>query len=552
MEDLEPVPEPRTANPSMARGAADALAAFRAIIERVPGAWWIKDGNGAYLYANELTAGTLGVSTEGILGKTDFDLLPKETAELVRAHDAQVLVTGQSLEVVEQLPGPDGETSWWYSAKYLLPLGEQRCAGGFAIEATQLIGAKREAEGMLKQILNAITDMVLVKGPHSQLEWANQAFLSNYGMSIAELKGKIDAPFAEPDLTQQYVKDDLYVFTTGRSLEIAEEPLKRHDGKVLTCHTVKSPIFDARGKVIKTVAVIRDTTERKHLELELQQAQKLESVGRLASGIAHEINTPVQFVGDQTHFMRLAFAGVLELCNKYRAFVANVEQGCTTPEDIAAMRRAEDHPDMRFLFENIPDALEAIAEGTTRVADLVRSMKDFAHPDRGERSLADINRAIRNTLIISANEVKYVADVELDLGELPEVLCYASELNQVFLNLVVNAAHAISDVTKGTSARGKIAITTRHVEPDVIVSIADTGTGIPEELRSKIFDAFFTTKEVGKGTGQGLAIARMIVVEKHRGTLSFESQVGVGTTFHVRLPVAGASSSLSIPSESFS
>jgi PAS domain S-box-containing protein len=548
MDDTATAPAPGRTAPTLAGSAAGALAAFRAFIERVPGAWWIKDADGAYLYANQLTTDTLGVSPEAILGKTDLDLLPRETAEVVRAHDAQVLHTGKSLEVVEQLPGPDGETSWWYSAKYLLALGEQCCVGGFAIEATQLIGAKREAEGMLKQILNAITDMVLVKGPHSRVEWANQAFLSNYGMSIEELRGAVDAPFAEPDLTQQYVKDDLHVFLTGRSLEIAEEPMLRHDGKVLTCHTVKSPIFDARGKVIKTVAVIRDTTERKHLELELRQAQKLESVGRLASGIAHEINTPVQFVGDQTHFMRLAFAGVLELCNKYRAFVARAEQGSLSREDIAEMRQVEDHPDMKFLFENIPDAIEAIAEGTTRVADLVRSMKDFAHPDRGERTFADINRAIKNTLIIAANEVKYVADVELDLGELPEVFCYASELNQVFLNLVVNAAHAIGDVTRGGSTRGKIGIRTRHVDPDVIVSIADTGTGIPEELQPKIFDAFFTTKEVGKGTGQGLAIARMIVVEKHRGSLSFETQVGVGTTFHVRIPVAGASSP-SVPSE---
>jgi two-component system, NtrC family, sensor kinase len=523
----------------MASAAAGALSAFRAFIDRVPGAWWIKNADGAYLYANQLTADTLGVTTEGILGKTDFELLPKETAEMVRAHDAQVLRTGESLEVVEQLPGLDGETTWWYSAKYLLALGEQRCAGGFAIEATQLIGARRDAEGMLKQILNAITDMVLVKGPDSHVEWANHAFLTTYGMSIDELKGMIDAPHAEPDLTQQYVRDDLYVFTTGRTLEVVEEPMVRHDGKVLTCHTVKSPIFDARGKVIKTVAVIRDTTERKRLELELQQAQKLESVGRLASGIAHEINTPVQFVGDQTHFMRLAFTGVLGLCNKYRAFVAKAERGDTSPEDIAAMRRAEDRPDMKFLFENIPDAIEAIAEGTTRVADLVRSMNDFAHPDRGEMTSADINRAIKNTLTIAAGEAKYVADVELDLGELPEVFCYVSELNQVFLNLVVNAAHAIGDVMKRTSLRGKIKITTRHVGPDVLVSIGDTGTGILEEHRAKIFDTFFTTKEVGRGTGQGLAIARMIVVEKHGGSLTFETEVGVGTTFHVRIPVAG-------------
>jgi len=160
-------------------------------------------------------------------------------------------------------------------------------------------------------------------------------------MSNAQLEGLIDAPFSEPDLTQQYVKDDLQVFSTGLPLEIPEEPMIRHDGKVLTCHTVKSPIFDSTGKVIKTVAVIRDITERRRLELELRQAQKLESLGPLSSGIAHEINTPIQFVNDEAHFVRKGLKGALALCELYREFVLKSERGEVTPQDIAAIRRAE-------------------------------------------------------------------------------------------------------------------------------------------------------------------------------------------------------------------
>lgn len=513
------------------------LSAFVTFADHLPGAWWVKSSAGAYLYANRTTEVNLGAASGGVLGKTDFDFLPREAAQALRAHDAQVLETGENLEVIEQITDASGTTRSWFSAKFPVQLGEQRCSAGFAIEVTAVSNAKHDAEEMLQQILDAITDMVLVKGPHSRLQWANKAFLSVYGMTNAQLKGIIDAPFSEPDLTQQYVKDDLHVFSTGLPLEIPEEPMIRHDGKVLTCHTVKSPIFDAGGKVIKTVAVIRDTTERKRLELELRQAQKLESLGRLSSGIAHEINTPIQFVSDETHFVRTALKKILSLSEKYRAFVLKSERGELSPKDITDIHAAEADAKLQFVIDNVPPSLEAILEGTNRVAELVQSMKEFAHPDRGDREPADINRALKTTTTICANEMRYVADVELDLGELPLVSCYVNELNQVFVNLLVNAAHAIGDVVASTSLRGKITISTRHVDSDVIVTIRDTGSGIPEAVRSKIFDPFFTTKEVGKGTGQGLALARLIIVDKHKGGLTFDTEIGSGTAFHVRIPI---------------
>lgn len=523
------------------RSSADRdLLAFQSWIGRLPGAWWVKNAAGQYLYANEASARHVGVSSAEMLGRTDYDFFPKQTADALRAHDEQVLLTGEDLEVLEQLPNTDGGQRTMFSTKFLLPVSTERCTAGFAIEITKLLGEKREVEGMLQQVLDAITDMVLVKGPHSRLEWANKAFLTTYGMTNEQLRGIIDAPFIEPDVTQQYVKDDLSVFATGQPLEILEEPMVRHDGKVLTCHTVKSPIFDGRGKVIKTVAVIRDTTDRKRLELELRQAQKLESVGRLASGIAHEINTPIQFVGDQARFVRSTFDDLLKLCERYRAFVIQSEAGAVSREEIAAIHALEADADLEFALENVPSALDSILDGATRVAKLVRSMKEFGHPDGGEKTATDINRALENTVTISANEVKFVADVELDLGSVPEVGCYASELNQVFLNLIVNAAHSIGDVVANTGKRGLIKITTRVTGNDVWVSIADSGAGIPEALRPKIFESFFTTKPVGKGTGQGLAIARMIVVEKHQGSLTFDSELGSGTTFHVRIPLTSS------------
>jgi two-component system NtrC family sensor kinase len=534
------------------------LKSFETFTRPLPGAWWVKSSAGVYLFANRSTEAILGAPPGGALGKTDFDFLPRAVAETLRSHDEHVLRTGQSLEVIEQIENGEGRIQSWLSAKFPLQAAEEACAAGFAMDITKVASEKRDADGMLQQILDAITDMIVVKGSHSRLEWANKAFLSVYGMTNAQLKGIIDAPFSEPDMTQQYVRDDLQVFTTGRSLEIPEEPMIRHDGKVLTCHTVKSPIFDSRGKIIKTVAVIRDTTERKRLELELRHSQKLESVGRLSSGIAHEINTPIQFVSDEAHFVRGALKTLLPLCEQYRALVVKCERGGVSPDDIAAIHRAEERAKLGFVLDNIPPALDAILEGTRRVATLVQSMREFANPDAGEREFADINRALETTLTICANETKYVADVEMNLGVLPPVCCYVNELNQVFVNLLVNAAQAIGDRVKGTKQRGKITIITRHV-PDgsisdptttgdpavgdpaigdhVIVSITDTGTGISDAIRPKIFEPFFTTKEVGQGTGQGLALARLIVVDKHQGSLAFETEVGSGTTFSVKLPV---------------
>jgi signal transduction histidine kinase len=186
----------------------------------------------------------------------------------------------------------------------------------------------------------------------------------------------------------------------------------------------------------------------------------------------------------------------------------------------------------------VPKAFERTLQGVERVAAIVRAMKEFAHPDANEHSPADLNHAIETTLIVAHNEYKYTATVETKLGPLPEVMCNVGELNQVFLNLIVNAAHAIQESGKD-AATGRMTIATVRNRDSVVISIADNGCGIPEENLEKVFDPFFTTKEVGRGTGQGLAIARSIVSEKHGGSIDVHSTVGVGTHFIVRLPIVG-------------
>ncbi len=285
---------------------------------------------------------------------------------------------------------------------------------------------------------------------------------------------------------------------------------------------------------------VRDLREKKRLEVELRHAQRLESVGRLAAGIAHEINTPTQFVGDNVHFLEDAFQGVRSVLEAQRAVCAEAEHGQPAAATLAAARAAAEEADIDYLVTEIPKAIGQTLEGIGRIATIVKAMKEFAHPDTREKASADINRALQCTLTVARNELKYVADVETELGDLPPVVCHLGDLNQVFLNLFVNAAHAIGDVVRGSGAKGRIRVATRRDGDDVVISVEDSGCGIPAEIRGKVFDPFFTTKEVGRGTGQGLALARSIVVDKHGGSLSFESTVGKGTTFHVRLPIDSA------------
>jgi signal transduction histidine kinase len=269
------------------------------------------------------------------------------------------------------------------------------------------------------------------------------------------------------------------------------------------------------------------------VERQLFQQEKLASVGQLAAGVAHEINTPIQYIGDNLRALAENFDGLFNIERQYRELVELIKTGAPSAEPLDRLTEAVERADVAYLIEDTPKAIAQSLEGVERVAHIVRAMKDFSHADRGEWSAVDINRNLESTLTIARNEYKYVADLETEFGDVPLIPCCASELNQVFLNLVVNAAHAIGDTKK----HGKITIRSKLVGDSVEISIADTGAGIPEAIRKRIFDPFFTTKGPGKGTGQGLSIAHSIVVGKHGGTLTFESAVGVGTTFIVRLPV---------------
>ena len=278
--------------------------------------------------------------------------------------------------------------------------------------------------------------------------------------------------------------------------------------------------------------VVRETESR-------VQGQKLEAIGTLAAGIAHELNTPIQFVGDSVAFLKEAVAAYQRAVEASRELLLRERAsgaGDSVEEQFRAIEEAEDLP---FLAVEAPKACERSEEGVRRMAGIVSAMKEFARADARAQALADVNRAILNTLQVSRSEYKDWAEIVLELEELPQIRCYIGELNQVFLNLIVNAAHAIEDVVRRTGQRGVITVSSKRVGEDIVVEIGDTGGGIPAEIQDKVFEPFFTTKPIGRGSGQGLAISRAAIVGKHGGTLSFQTQPGAGTVFRVRLPVAG-------------
>ncbi|WP_462324982.1 PAS domain S-box protein [Desulfoplanes sp.] len=327
-------------------------------------------------------------------------------------------------------------------------------------------------------------------------------------------------------------------FEYGKTVRMDAMAFTRNDGYEGVLGLTMTRLFPRSKQETGLLLMGADITERLNLETQLSQSRKLEAVGQLAAGIAHEINTPTQYISDNTHFFKDSFTDIQHVLDAYK----ELYDACVAKDfDPVLQKKIEEgleEADWEFLREEIPTALDQSLEGLQRVADIVLSMKDFSHPGSKEKIMTDINRSLASTAMVSRNVWKYVADLEENFEEaLPPVACFPGEINQVFLNLITNAAHAIGDkVEENGQEKGRITVATSHDEDWVEVRISDTGTGIPAANASRVFDPFFTTKEVGRGTGQGLNICRMIVVEKHGGRIDFTTEPGEGTTFVVRLP----------------
>lgn len=408
----------------------------------------------------------------------------------------------------------------------------------------------------LEALSHGIRDALIVVDHEGKVSLWNQAAERMFGHTATEALGHELHELISTAQSSEAVAQEVWRFVTsqgrcgaGRTIELAgvdkngsEFPMEMSLTQVLVDgeRGVVGLIRDISQRRRAETLLLREMQRREGVELELRHAQKLESVGRLAAGIAHEINTPSQFVTDNVHFLRDAFTDITRIIGAAKALT---DHGTPSMQCLTDMRSLLEAADLGFLESEIPRAFDQTMEGLSRITKIVGAMKDFSRPSSAGKSPVDLNRAIESTVIVSRNEWKYVATLTTDLDpELPVVNCLGDEINQVILNLIVNAAHTIGEkVPEGTGAKGSIAISTRRQAAAVEIRIKDSGMGIPEAIRHRIFDPFFTTKPIGKGTGQGLAIAHSIIVDKHQGTIDFESVVGVGTTFVIRLPIEGGS-----------
>ena len=292
----------------------------------------------------------------------------------------------------------------------------------------------------------------------------------------------------------------------------------------------------------------RTLSELKSAQSQLLEANKLESIGQLAAGVAHEINTPVQYVADNVSFLKDGFEKLIWALNEMMSAARSVAE---TMPDATPLRELDERlaaEGIPWVTEQIPRAIDQSIEGLDRVTSIVSAMKEFSHPSAAEKQLTDLHEAIKTTITVARHEWKYVAEIETRFGEdVPLVPCLRNEFNQVVLNLLVNAAHAIAERTRGgDDGKGLISITTEVIGGELEMRIRDNGSGISSAIATRIYDPFFTTKPVGKGTGQGLAMARSVIVDKHAGSIRCESEPGKGTCFFVRLPLRAAASTPAI------
>jgi PAS domain S-box-containing protein len=493
------------------------------------------------LRCNEATAERIGTSKESLIGRFCHEALCGEDdpPALCPFHEAPGDGSGKTIEVhhprwkghfeLSLVPIRDGSGEIWGAVHIAHDITQRK-------RAEEALG---EAHAETERLLASILSILIGVGEDGKVARWNTAAESAFGVPASAAIGK---SFGECDIHWDWETVLKQIETrraAGRPARLDEIRYARSDGQEGILGLTFSTITKETGERSGFLLIGADITERKFLEAQLAQAQKLEAIGHLAAGIAHEINTPTQYVGDNTRFLQESFADLVGVLNTYDQLLSAARQGTVTAETVDRVEGAVKEADVAYLIQEIPKAIQESLEGVERVARIVRSMKEFSHPGGAEKTAVDLNKAIENTITVARNEWKYVADTVTEFDpDLPLVSCLPGDFNQVILNLIVNAAHAIADVVgDGSAGKGTIAIGTRRDGDWAEIRVRDTGPGIPESIRGKIFSPFFTTKEVGKGTGQGLAISRSVVVDKHGGSIRFETQEGKGTTFIIRLPI---------------
>ena len=411
-----------------------------------------------------------------------------------------------------------------------------------ANERLKLTASSLESQRLqLNTILdNTLAGICLAQGDMSVVR-ANSAALIMFGYVSSSFK--TSDLFADWDSVQDLIEEATAIG------DGAEQVLKETEGRRANGDIFPMEFGLARMDHLgwdRSVWIFSDITKRKQaedkraaLERELSQANKLEALGTLASGVAHEINTPIQYMGDNMRFLSESVSSLSDLISRYQGMVKKGPEGAISAADVESLAAYEDELDLEFLLEEASEAIDQSLEGAKQVAKIVNAIKEFSHPGEDEKEMIDLNRLVETTLTVTTNQWKYIADVDLDLdADLPEVKCMPSEIGQVILNLIVNAADALS--SHKCEERGKISIKSRRFDDIAEIVVRDNGPGVPADLVERIFDPFFTTKDVGKGTGQGLAITHTIITQKHDGSIRYIGEEGKGAAFCIRLPVEPA------------
>lgn len=408
-----------------------------------------------------------------------------------------------------------------------------------SVDHEPAIEQQKEEENLeYKQLLTAISSILIGLDESSTIKLWNKSAENIFQLSFDEVRHKTLGQIAiscEIQAITEAIKECRENNQVVRTSEIA---YTRADGNAGFLGFSLSPINPDKNSKLSVLLVGADITAKKDMEKQLLHAQKLESIGQLSAGIAHEINTPIQYVGDNINFLSDSFSELASLVEDIKQMAAAAKENSQEPDMSKKILAAMETTDIDYLLEEIPAAIAQSKEGVFRVSKIVNAMKEFSHGSDNKVN-ADINRAINSTIIVAQSEWKNVAQIETTFEEnLPMVPCFLSEVNQVILNMIINAVHAIEDTLADKhQTQGLIKIATRTLNDSVEISISDSGSGIPEAIKNRVFDPFFTTKEVGKGSGQGLSIAYDVITRKHGGTISVNSRHGEGTTFIISLPL---------------
>jgi two-component system, NtrC family, sensor kinase len=506
------------------------------------------DRDGRVLRANSAFCKLLGFDTREIESKIITEVthegdIAHNAAELVRLWRGDIEV----IDVEKRYVRADGRELWVRATTALIR--ENGGAPSCSVEFLRDISARKDLAAALIQnqrLLQAVIADLPVAIRACDVE--GRVFLHNPAAAqLFAMRTPDDSAGSTPDLlaVEIFLPDGKTLVPNeerplaralrGENVTNVELLIAQSGGAVRTTLGSARRLTGQNGECLGAVAITQDVTERKKLERELANAQKLESIGQLAAGIAHEINTPTQFIGDNIRFLQESVGEMLGVVDRLLKLGATQDAAMISAKELEALFAAVD---MAYLREEVPKAIVQSLDGVERISRIVGAMKEFSHPAT-EKAPHDLNRAILSTITVATNEWKYVADVVTDLAaDLPFVPVMPGAFNQVVLNILVNAAHAIGAVNAATAGtKGVISVSTRKHQDWAEIRIKDSGCGMPQEIRDRIFDPFFTTKGVGKGTGQGLAIAHDVIVKKHHGTITVETAPGLGTTFVMRLPL---------------